>query len=223
MPEAESNRPSENVADLRVSYQRASLDVGDVADCPLEQFQAWFDEAAAAEIVEPNAMMLSTVGEGGQPSSRTVLLKGIDEQGFRFFTNYESRKGREMAKNSRVAAVFLWKPLERQVLVRGSVEKISREDSDNYFQSRPYGHQIGAWASRQSEVIPDRDWMEARDVELREKYPEGEVPLPDFWGGYVIRPVEIEFWQGRPSRLHDRILFQRQPDGVSWEKMRLSP
>ncbi|MEM0897417.1 MAG: pyridoxamine 5'-phosphate oxidase [Verrucomicrobiota bacterium] len=223
MPEAESQRPSDKIADLRVSYQRASLNVDDVGNCPIAHFQQWFDEAAAAEITEPNAMILSTVGMEGQPSARTVLLKGVDEAGFRFFSNYESRKAREIAGNPRVAAVFLWKQLERQVLVRGVVEKVSREDSEAYFQSRPYGHQIGAWASRQSEVVPDREWMESKDEELRKKFPEGEVPLPDFWGGYVIHPEEIEYWQGRPSRLHDRILFRREPEGDEWGKVRLSP
>ncbi len=221
MSEAEPSKASERLADLRISYQRESLDIADTRENPFEQFRFWFDEAAEARIEEPNAMIVATVGKDGVPSARTLLLKGVDDDGFRFFTNYGSRKGQEMAENPDVSAVFLWKPLQRQVIVCGRVEKTTREESEAYFHSRPYAHQIGAWASDQSKVIPDRAWMEKREAEFKARFPEGEVPLPDYWGGYVIRPETVEFWQGRPSRLHDRIQYRRSSDG--WERVRLSP
>ena len=166
-------------------------------------------------------MTLATVSPDGQPSSRTVLLKGYDTRGFSFFTNYHSRKGRELTANPKAALTIFWKERERQVCVRGVVSILSQQESNAYFQSRPYGSQIGAWVSEQSEVIPDRSWLEARERELKARYPEGNVPLPPNWGGYVLTPDAVEFWQGRPSRLHDRVLFEKRGD--KWERVRLSP
>jgi len=212
------------IADLRVSYTKASLRLADTARDPLEQFGTWFEEARSAQLPEPNAMILATCGTDGLPTTRTVLLKGVDAQGFSFYTNYESRKGQQLAENPRASLQFLWKELERQVSITGSVEKTSREDSEAYFHNRPYGSQIGAWVSQQSSVIPGREWLEQREQELRAEYPEGEsvVPLPDFWGGYLVVPDSIEFWQGRRSRLHDRVLYTRG-DSNTWTKQRLSP
>lgn len=216
--------PSEDLPDLRTDYQRDSLDVAEVGDDPIQLFRTWFDEVAKAKLIDPNAMTLATVSGNGQVSSRTVLLKGLDERGFQFFTNYESRKGRDIAENPNAALTFYWETLERQVCVRGRVGKLPGEESDAYYASRPYGSRIGAWVSTQSEVIPNRKWMEDREAEFKTKYPENElVPRPPFWGGYVLRPMRIEFWQGRSSRLHDRIVFEREEADKSWNKMRLSP
>ncbi len=214
--------PPPSLADLRVSYARAELDIADTATTPFAQFEHWMGEALASELAEPNAMSLATVDAHGQPSNRTVLLKGIDERGFIFYTNYGSRKATDLQGNPRCALCFLWKELERQVLVRGTAHKLPREDSERYFKSRPPGHQIGAWASTQSKEIPDRQWMVDREAELTRRFPEGDVPLPDFWGGYAVAPTEIEFWQGRPNRLHDRILY-RLADAGTWTRHRLSP
>ena len=210
-----------NLADLRLNYEKGALDEVTLPGDPLALFKLWLDDAIAAAVVEPNAMTIATVSSNGQPSCRTVLLKGFDARGFSFFTNYDSRKGRELASNPKAAITIFWKERERQVCVRGIVSLLSREESDAYFQSRPYGSQIGAWVSEQSERIPDRTWLENRERELSEKFPEGQVPLPPNWGGYVLAADEIEFWQGRPSRLHDRVIFTRQ--GNEWERARLSP
>ncbi|CAN5680638.1 pyridoxamine 5'-phosphate oxidase [soil metagenome] len=210
-----------NLADLRLHYEKGSLDEAILPMEPLSLFRMWLEDAMAAGVMEPNAMTLATVSADGQPSARTVLLKGFDEAGFSFFTNYHSRKARELESNARAALVFLWKERERQVCVRGTVKRVSREESDVYFQSRPYGSQIGAWVSEQSTCIPNREWLETRERELKQAYPEGQVPLPPNWGGLVLHPHEVEFWQGRPSRLHDRILFVRR--GNDWERTRLSP
>lgn len=210
-----------NLADLRLNYERGALDEATLPGDPLALFKLWMEDAINAGVVEPNAMTLATVSADGQPSCRTVLLKGQDERGFSFFTNYDSRKGRELKGNPKAAISIFWKERERQVCVRGSVALLSREESDAYFQSRPYGSQIGAWVSEQSERIPGREWLENRERELRARFPEGQVPLPPNWGGYLLTPESVEFWQGRPSRLHDRILYAR--DGGAWERVRLSP
>jgi pyridoxamine 5'-phosphate oxidase len=211
------------LAELRENYTQSGLRRADLDPDPIVQFRSWLDEAAGAGIVEPNAMTLATADREGQPSARTVLLKGLDERGFCFFTNYASRKGRDLEANPRAAVVFLWKELERQVTVRGTVEKTSVEESEAYFRTRPHGSQIGAWVSeKQTSEIPGRDMLEDRDQALLELHPEGsEVPLPPFWGGYRLTPGHIEFWQGRPGRLHDRLAYTRREDG--WDLARLSP
>jgi pyridoxamine 5'-phosphate oxidase len=188
---------------------------------PLEQFRAWYEHALGAGVVEPEAMALATATPDGAPSVRIVLLKGIDERGIEFFTNYESRKGRELEANPRAAVTVLWKPLERQVRLEGSVERLTAEESDAYFATRGRGSQIGAWASLQSQAIPDREWLEARLAEVDAQYPD-EVPRPPHWGGFRLTPHTVEFWEGRPSRLHDREVFTRDPDGT-WLAHRLSP
>ncbi len=188
---------------------------------PLEQFRHWYEGAVAAGVVEPEAMALATADAGGMPSVRFVLLKGIDERGVEFFTNYESRKGRELIANPRAALAVLWKPLQRQVRLEGPVEVLTPEESDAYFSTRSRGSQLGAWASRQSEEIPDREWLETRLREMDTSYPE-TVPRPPHWGGFLLRPEAIEFWEGRPNRLHDREAFTRGADGA-WHSRRLSP
>ncbi|HZD69106.1 MAG TPA: pyridoxamine 5'-phosphate oxidase [Actinomycetes bacterium] len=199
-----------------------TLDETGVDADPIVQFGRWFDDARAAGLVEPEAMTLATTGREGRPSARMVLLKGFDQRGFVFYTNYSSRKSRELATNPAAALVFWWPPpLQRQVRIEGVVERVSREESEAYFRTRPFGSQLGAWASNQSEVIPGRDVLEKRLEELGARYAGGEVPLPPFWGGYRLAPDVIEIWQGRPNRLHDRLRYQR--DGVGWKLERLSP
>lgn len=205
--------------DLRIDYGRDSLDIKDLAADPIQQFAVWFAQAQA-NVTEPNAMTLATADASGTPSARIVLLKGFDERGFCFFTNYESRKGRELDANPQAALCIYWQPLERQVRVEGSVERVSREESEAYFRTRPVSAQVGAWASKQSSVIPSRQELEQRDAELTRQFGE-HVPLPDFWGGYRVVPKAVEFWQGRPSRLHDRFRYTRE--GNAWKIGRLSP
>lgn len=210
-----------SVSNIRKSYDKGALEEAELESNPLDQFQLWLDEALETDILEPTAMTLATATADGRPSARMVLLKGVDESGFRFYTNYESRKGNELSANPHAALVLYWDALERQVRIEGQVEKLSREASEAYFKSRPYGSQIGALASHQSEVLPSRDPLEKRTRELQERYGEDEVPLPEFWGGYVLKPTAIEFWQGRPSRLHDRLKYVLE--GESWQILRLSP
>jgi len=210
------------ISAMRRSYGEKGLSESDALDDPLAQFRTWLGEAAAnSYIVEANAMVLSTVS-GGQPSSRTVLLKDLTESGFTFFTNYQSRKGREIAGNGGVSLLFPWYAMERQVVVIGSAQKVSDEDSDSYFASRPWSSRIGAWASSQSEELSSREELEVRYQEFATKYPEGSaVPRPPHWGGFVVWPTSIEFWQGRYSRLHDRIRYLHT-NGV-WERRRFYP
>ena len=210
-----------DLASLRRSYARASLGEGDVAADPIAQFLAWFDDARAAELREPNAMTLATATPDGAPSARIVLLKGVDERGFVFYTDYRSRKGDELAANPRAALVFHWAELERQVRVTGTVARVSREESEAYYRTRPVGSRIGAWASHQSRPIAGRAELEAREAELARRYADGDVPLPPHWGGYRVAPETVEFWQGRPSRLHDRLRSVREDGG--WRVERLSP
>jgi pyridoxamine 5'-phosphate oxidase len=207
---------------MRRSYAGAELGESSVAATWFEQFRRWFTEAADA-LTEPNAMVLATVGRSGRPSARTVLLKAYDESGLVFYTNATSRKGQELAANPIATVVFPWIPLQRQVRVTGSVSPISRAETAAYFKTRPYGSQLGAWASRQSSVLGSRAELEDRYEELERRWP-SEVPVPDFWGGFRLTPDEVEFWQGRPDRLHDRLQFRRTGDGDNdWVLERLAP
>lgn len=233
-----------NVADIRRDYTHGDLHRTQLDANPLAQFEKWFGEAGAERSKsyfrrigislfklwhailghtppDVNAMVLATVDKNGIPSTRTVLLKGVDERGFIFFTNYDSRKGRELAENPKAALTFYWPELERQVCVAGTVEKVSQQESEAYFKSRPRGSKLSAWASNQSDVVADRAALEARWHEMETKFP-GDVPLPSNWGGFVLKPQRIEFWQGRASRLHDRFQYTKQPDN-SWKMERLAP
>jgi pyridoxamine 5'-phosphate oxidase len=211
-----------SIADLRREYALARLDERDVSHDPIVEFARWFAEAQEAEVLEANAMTLATATAAGAPSARIVLLKAFDERGFVFFTDYRSRKGGELEANPRAALVFYWGELERQVRITGGVALTSREESEQYFQGRPLGSRLGAWASHQSRVIPGRAALEQDLREVEERYGDGEVPLPPHWGGYRLVPDAIEFWQGRASRLHDRIRYVREA-GKGWRVERLSP
>jgi pyridoxamine 5'-phosphate oxidase len=211
---------SPSPADLRRHYDRDVLLEADAAADPMAQFAAWFEAALGGEIYEPNAMTLSTAGADGQPSSRMVLLKGYDPEGFVFYTNLESRKAQELAQNPRASLLFWWDRLHRQVRIEGTVVQVGAAEADVYFASRPHGSRIGAIASPQSRVIEGREVLEARVAELTARHPE-DMPRPHHWGGYRLRPDQLEFWQGRPSRLHDRLRYTR--DGGAWRMERLAP
>lgn len=212
-----------DLAELRQRYLKGGLDEDNTADNPFKQFEIWFKQAQEAGVLEPNAMSLSTVDETGQPSLRTVLLKQFDTNGFVFFTNYESEKSKQIAQNPRVALLFPWLALERQVKVLGKAEKISLAQSMKYFASRPKGSQIGAWVSQQSEVVSSRQVLLSQFEKMKRKFQSGEVPFPDFWGGYRVVPHQIEFWQGGDNRLHDRICYEWQETEQRWLKKRLAP
>ncbi|MFD2744277.1 MULTISPECIES: pyridoxamine 5'-phosphate oxidase [Sphingobacterium] len=212
----------QELADLREDYIKGSLDDKDVLDDPIQQFATWLDEALRAEVLEPTAMVLSTVDEQQMPKSRVVLLKDIKPEGFSFFTNYDSAKGRDMGNHPYVSLLFFWPELQRQVRIVGRVEKLAAQESDHYFQSRPRGSQIGAIASPQSAKIPNRSFLEERVAQIEAKYVDDTaIPRPLHWGGYLVRPTEMEFWQGRASRLHDRIVYTS--DRQAWRKQRLAP
>ena len=208
--------------DFRAEYTARGLTEADLDPDPFVQFQQWLDAAIAANLIEPTAMTLATATPEGRPSARMVLLRGFDEQGFVFYTNNDSRKGAELAANPWAALVFYWGALERQVRVEGAVEPVSAAESDAYFATRHPGSRLGAWASPQSRPIPDRAVLEQRLAELEAQYPDGQIPRPPHWGGYRVTPASLEFWQGRPNRLHDRLRYRRQPDGL-WLVERLAP
>ena len=211
-----------SIADLRRAYTRAGLHETDLDPDPFAQFRRWFEDARRAEVHEPNAMTLATAGPDGRPSARMVLLKGVGPAGFDFFTNFDSRKGLELAANPRAALVFWWGPLERQVRIEGRVATVPEAEADAYFATRPPGSRIGAWASEQSAPIEGRHVIEARAEEVSRRFGEGGIPRPPFWGGFRVVPDHMEFWQGRQNRLHDRLCYRREADG-SWAIQRLSP
>lgn len=210
-----------SIADLRRDYRSHVLVESEAASDPLLQFRQWFHEAVRAELLEPNAMTLATVTPAGDPAARTVLLKDLDATGFVFFTNYDSAKGRDLAHHPRACLLFFWGELERQVRITGRVERLTADESLTYFRSRPRGSQLGAWASPQSRVIESRDILDRALAELDATYTGADIPLPPFWGGFRVMPEAMEFWQGRTSRLHDRLLYSR--DGDQWSRVRLAP
>ncbi len=210
----------ETIARIRREYSKDKINQKNISADPIKQFGIWFKKAVDTEFIDPNAMVLSTSTPDGRPSSRVVLIKKVNKKGFYFFTNYESKKGKELADNPNASLLFYWDKLDRQVRIEGRAEKISAEESEEYFKSRPYKSRIGAWASRQSEVLPSRFRLIRKAAELMVKYPRN-VPLPEFWGGYCLRPETIEFWQGRENRLHDRIVYSRTETG--WDINRLYP
>ncbi len=210
-----------DIGDYRREYTRGGLHRSDLADDPVTQFEKWFEQATRAQITDPNAMSLATVSADCKPSLRTVLLKTFDHKGFVFYTNYGSQKAREIEANPNVCLLFPWTELERQVEISGRAEKISTAESVKYFLTRPHGSQLGAWVSNQSEVITSRKILEMKLDEMKRRFKDGKVPLPDFWGGFRVVPEKVEFWQGRPNRLHDRFEYRRVGDG--WEIVRLAP
>ena len=211
-----------SIADLRQNYTLAGLSEADVDADPIKQFGVWFQQALDADLIEPNAMTMATATPEGKPTARIVLLKGVNQGGFIFYTNYESQKGQQLIANPYAALVFFWDKLERQVRIEGEVEKLATKESEAYFHSRPKASQLGAWASAQSQVIPNRQVLEQQLADLETKYRDAAVPLPKHWGGFRVIPNRIEFWQGRPSRLHDRLVYELEADG-NWQIARLSP
>lgn len=212
----------EELQNLRQEYSTASLSEKDSDANPVKQFDSWFNEAIAANVLEPNAMTLATATTDGRPSARIVLLKDYNPDGFSFYTNYLSRKGREIAKNPMGAITFFWAELERQVRIEGTIEKLSKVQSDRYFNSRPKGSQISAVVSPQSQEVASRGELDSRMVKMENEYKDKEIPKPAHWGGYILKPRLIEFWQGRPSRMHDRIVYKKV-DNKNWKKVRLAP
>lgn len=213
---------TDRIADLRKEYTKASLDIDSTDANPFKQFEKWFAEAQKGELIEPNAMVLSTVDESNQPFQRTVLMKALDNDGIVFYTNYKSRKAQQIQENGLVSILFPWYAMERQVCIQGIAEKVSTATSLKYFTSRPHGSQLGAWVSQQSSVISSRSILEMKLAEMKQKFKEGKVPLPDFWGGYKIKPTSFEFWQGRQSRLHDRLIYEKDT-ADDWRIARLAP
>jgi pyridoxamine 5'-phosphate oxidase len=211
----------DDLAALRAEYELGGLSENDLEAHPVAMFSRWFAEAGAAGLLEANAMVLSTVSAGNRPSARTVLLKGVEPDGFVFFTNYESRKGAELAASPACSLLFGWYPLQRQVRIEGMAEKIDRAETEAYFASRPRGSQLGAWASHQSSEVPSRAELDASYAEIEQRFDGGDVPAPPYWGGYRVVPSSIEFWQGRRGRMHDRLVYRRAEDG--WSTHRLAP
>ena len=212
----------DEIQNIRTEYQASTLSESDAKGDPIKQFDLWFNEAIKADVYEPTAMTLATSTHDGRPSARIVLLKGFDQAGFVFYTNYLSRKGKEIAKNPLGAIILYWKEMERQVRIEGTIEKLSKEASEKYFHSRPKGSQIGAVVSPQSQEINGREMLESKWQEMETEFVDKEVPKPSYWGGYILKPRLIEFWQGRRSRLHDRILYKKI-DNKNWKKVRLAP
>ena len=209
------------IQNLRIDYSGKSLDTNKINKNPIEEFKKWFKEAQCKDILEPNAMTLSTLSANKNINSRTVLLKGVNNKGFIFFTNYESRKGNDINFNNTVSLVFLWKELEKQIIIKGNAKKISKKDSEKYFQSRPRSSRIAAWASNQSKILSYENELKDRFLEYEEKFRNKEIPLPDFWGGFLVEPKSIEFWIGRKSRMHDRISYTRNQK--NWNIQKLYP